>query len=134
MKSLMRTFSTLILLLFLSAVNAQEHGIPESQYADFIQTLIGGQREISVESGRIDLLTETHAFEIEWAPKWKEAIGQALWYALQTNKQPGIILILKEKGEYKYFVQLNSALQYAGLTGRFSVLRFPDDFRHLMGE
>ena len=111
---------------------AQDSLYTESDYANFIQTLIGGQREVTVESGRIDLLTETHAFEIEWAPKWKEAIGQALWYALQTNTQPGIILILKGKEEYKYFVQLNSALQYAGLTGRFSVLRFPDDFRHLL--
>ncbi|WP_171018846.1 hypothetical protein ACONUD_00725 [Microbulbifer harenosus] len=30
---------------------------------------------------RVDCLTETHAMEFDFAPKWAEAIGQALYYA-----------------------------------------------------
>lgn len=104
----------------------------ENEHADFIQTLIGGEREHSVESGRIDLLTDEYAFEIEWANKWKDAIGQAIWYGLQTNKKPGIILLLKSKENYKYYIQLNSALTYANLNDRIVVFLYPNDFRELI--
>jgi hypothetical protein len=70
-----------------------------------------------------------YAFEIEWANNWKEAIGQCLWYALQTNKKPGIIIILRKDSDYKYFVQLNSALKYANLNEKIDVFLFPDDFK-----
>lgn len=45
---------------------------------------------------RCDYETETHAWEIDWAEKSAEAIGQALWYANELEKKPGIILLLKQ--------------------------------------
>ena len=100
----------------------------EKDYADAIAQIVGGEREVSVYGGRVDIVTETHAYEVEWAHKWKNSIGQSLWYALQTNKRPAIVLILKEKKDYKYFVQLNSALVYAGLDDKIKVLLYPKDF------
>lgn len=100
----------------------------EADYAILIHAKTGGQREVTVPSGRVDILTDTHAYEIEWANKWKHAIGQALWYALQTNTKPAIVLIMREEKEYKYYIQLNSALDYAELTDNVDVFLYPRDF------
>lgn len=124
---------TNILLIFLPLLtNAQVSSRYEKDYVRHIQTLIGGQREVSVNSGRIDLVSGDTAFEVEWASNWKESIGQSLWYALQSNKKPGIILILRKKKDYKYFIQLNTALEYAGLQDKIKVYIYPQDFRKYM--
>jgi len=106
----------------------------EAQYSDYIQGLIGCQREVSEPSGRVDLMTKEYAFEIERAAKWKDAIEHSIWYGLQTNKKPGIILLLKSESEYKYAQQLNSALQYAGLDSSIVVYIYPNDFQNLIDE
>lgn len=54
---------------------------------------------IQPEGSRVDVLTDEFAYEVEWVSKWKEAVGQSLLYGLQTNRQPGIILLLR--GEAK---------------------------------
>jgi len=104
----------------------------EKEYTLHIQSLIGGETEISVESGRGDLLTKTHAFEVERASKWKESIGQALWYGLQTNKKPGIIILMTTSSDYKYFIQLSSSLKYAKLDEAIDVYLYPTDFQELI--
>jgi hypothetical protein len=43
---------------------------------------------------RCDCLTPTHAVEVDFGPKWHEAIGQSL-YNLQTGKKVGIVLSWK---------------------------------------
>lgn len=129
----MRILLLLILILFTELIYAQQpHS--EKQYVNYIQSLIGGKREVSVYGGRVDLVTADYAFEIEWAKNWKESIGQSLWYALQTNKKPGIIIILESQEEYNYFLQLNSALQYAGLEEKIQIFLFPNDFQELIDE
>ena len=122
----------LLFLLFLGNLSAQISNYSEKEISIYIQSLIGGEREVSVPSGRVDLIHDNVAYEIDWANKWKESIGQALWYAQQSNKQPGIILILKSESDYKYFLQLNSSLNYAGLNEKFKVLLFPTDFEKFM--
>jgi len=121
-----------ISLLYSSTISAQISNYSEKEISDYIQSLIGGEREVSVRSGRIDLVHNDVAFEIDWANKWKESIGQALWYAQQSNKKPGIILILKKDSDYKYFIQLNSSLTYAKLNDEFKVYLFPNDFEKFM--
>jgi hypothetical protein len=55
----------------------------------------GGQMEVVMsDNTRADCVTATHAIEFDFAPKWAEAIGQALHYAALTGKQPGIVLIM----------------------------------------
>lgn len=51
------------------------------------------------DKSRVDILTKTHAIEVEWAPKWKEAVGQSLYYAALTEQKPGIILLCKKTPE-----------------------------------
>ena len=51
---------------------------------------------------RCDILTDTHAIEVDFADKWAEAIGQSLKYAMQTGKKAGIVLKLKDRGDEKH--------------------------------
>ena len=47
--------------------------------------------------GRVDLLTDEFAVEVDWLGKWHEGIGQAVHYAHETGKKPVVALALKEK-------------------------------------
>ncbi len=88
----------------------------EAYYIAQLADELGGDVEVTVKGGRADIVTDNHAIEVEWASKWKNAIGQALWYGLETDRAPRIILLIKDKKkEYKYFLMLNSALQRANI-------------------
>jgi hypothetical protein len=100
---------------------------PESYYSGVLAQRLGGDREHKVQSGYVDILTDTHAIEVKRASDWKHSIGQAIWYGLQTNRTPGIILIMKTQADYKYGIQLQSALNYAGLS-QVKVWLYPQDF------
>ncbi len=47
---------------------------------------------------RCDILADTHAFEVDFADKWAESVGQSLNHAMQTGKKAGIVLELKDRG------------------------------------
>ena len=54
----------------------------------------GGTMEVLLQDGtRCDIITKTHAIEVDFANKRAEAIGQSLNFALQTNKKAGIYSI-----------------------------------------
>ena len=114
--------------IILGNINAQQF---EYDYVELINQHFNGQREFSVTSGRVDILTDEYAIEVEFANKWKGAIGQSLWYALQTNKKPGIVLVKKDLNQNKYVIQLGSALDYAELRQRIKVWVYPDDFQNI---
>ena len=52
---------------------------------------------------------------MDFATKWGEAIGQSLNYALQFNKRAGILLILENTSDYKYYVRVNSIIKHFNL-------------------
>jgi hypothetical protein len=57
-----------------------------------------GMEEVVLEDGtRVDCLTSREAIEVDFSNKWAEAIGQALSYARQTGKRPGVLLIVGPK-------------------------------------
>lgn len=65
----------------------------ESHWRDaFAATLEGAQTEVVVRGGRVDILTDAWAIEVDKARKWHESIGQALHYALYTKRKPAIAL------------------------------------------
>lgn len=59
---------------------------------------LGGRAEAKVEFGRIDVLTETYAIEIDFLKKWKEGVGQSLHYANATGKTACLALIVEHEG------------------------------------
>lgn len=121
------SFLRIILLLF-CCLTTPLLAQSEADYTSALAGYLGGQTEVSVRDGRVDIVTDTHAIEVERARKWKEAIGQALWYGLQTNRRPGIILIKEAAGDYIYGIELGSTLTYGQLSDRIDVWVWPDDF------
>ncbi len=49
------------------------------------------------DRSRVDCITSTHVYEVDFGRKGYESIGQALYYSLVTNKKPGILLIREKK-------------------------------------
>lgn len=122
---LVRALFFILMLTVCSGLNSQSS---EAEYRDIIQGYLGGQVEVSVTSGRADIVNNEYAIEVEFSDKWKNAIGQSLWYGLQLNKKSGIVLIIRDESEYKYLQQLNSALAYAKLNESIKVWAYPFDF------
>jgi len=51
---------------------------------------------------RVDVLTSRYAYEADYSTKWTEGIGQALAYAVATNRNPGLILLMKGADDERY--------------------------------
>jgi len=64
---------------------------------------------------RCDCLTATHAVEFDFGAKWAEAIGQSLYYSLQTGNRAGIYLILETPADRKYLIRLHSTIVHFNL-------------------
>ena len=64
------------------------------------------------DGSRCDCLTETHAIEFDFGGNWVEAIGQSAYYALQTGKKAGIVLILETIKDRKYWIRLNTTIRH----------------------
>lgn len=56
--------------------------------------LIGGRKEVVIPNGRIDVVTQDFAIEVDFIQKWHEGIGQALHYGSATGKRPALVLIV----------------------------------------
>ena len=73
----------------------------------------GGQLEVRLEDAtRVDLLTDTHAIEIEHAQNWKEAIGQALHYARLTDNKPGSSWSWRGRSAPKHLEHLRAVIAH----------------------
>lgn len=102
-----------MMLLLIPSVAFAKHLHPEKWY---VKNNCKGKIEARMPDGkRCDCITETHAIEYDFAPKFHEAIGQALDYSLQTGKRAGIVLILEKPQDYKYWIRLNSIIHQNGL-------------------
>lgn len=88
-------------------VAARASPAAESDYRDAWCSANAGKPELVLDDRtRVDCVTATHAVEVEFAPKWAEAVGQALYYSAKTGKRPGILLILKEPAERRFLERL----------------------------
>lgn len=125
MKKPKKLFCLILSFLFISISCFSQNY--EADFVKIIVDKIGGKTEVPVQSGRVDILTDEYAIEVDFANKWKQSIGQAMWYGFQTGKKPGIILIIKHKSQLKYAIQLESALRNYGLYDEIKVWRYPMD-------
>lgn len=80
---------------------------------DFQNTSCRGEIEfILPDRTRVDCLTDSHAIEFDFGTKWAEAVGQSLYYAFQTNKKAGIVLIFKKPEDVRYHHRLMSVIEH----------------------
>ena len=89
---------------------------PESAYRDAWCAKARGQTEFVLrDKTRVDCLTANYAVEIEFAPKWKNAVGQALHYARLSGEQPAIVLIIEKEKQWKYYRSLQKIAKKDGI-------------------
>ncbi|GMU92857.1 MAG: hypothetical protein AMXMBFR4_19150 [Candidatus Hydrogenedentota bacterium] len=69
----------------------------EKYWSAALADYLGGDTEITVNGGRIDVLTDIYAIEVDRMDKWHEAIGQSVHYASQTGRTPCVAIILPSK-------------------------------------
>jgi hypothetical protein len=81
----------------------------ESTWSAALADVLGGETEVSVEYGRVDVVSALYAVEVDRLNKWHEAIGQALHYASATKKSPVVALIVPDIAaadiDKLYFIQ-----------------------------
>ena len=93
---------------------AQESGQPEYRLPD---------------RSRVDCLTDTHAFEADWADGLKvyESIGQSLYYAAETGKQPGVLLLVRKSNSEKHIRKVKRVIENWNLPIKLVIKDVQDD-------
>lgn len=97
-----------IFFLFILLFNScdAKHLYLEKDYQNIWCTKNKGITEFRLpDCTRIDCLTKTHAIEFDFAEKWAESIGQALYYSYMTNKKPGIVLIIENPQKEEIYLK-----------------------------
>ena len=90
---------------------------PEAHYQEIAAKKYNGQTEVTMPDGtRCDIVTETHAIEVDFADKWAEAIGQSLNYSFQLKKKAGILLILEKPYDERHLIRVESIIKHFELT------------------
>lgn len=77
----------------------------ENSIAAELKTREGGHGEITILTGRVDLLTQSEVIEVKCVGNWKHAIGQAVVYQLSyPEKKPRIHLFGKSNANQKRII------------------------------
>lgn len=82
----------------------------EAYYVEnWCKTGFGIREFMLLDKTRVDCLTKDYAIEFDFAHKWAESIGQALYYSKMTNKNPAVVLILTKPEDIKYAKRIEKA-------------------------
>ena len=84
-----------IALVLTTSIQTFAQSIKESDWhVAFNNKILKGKVEVTLSSGRADIITDTYAVEVDKASKFKQGIQQALRYSKASNKKPGLALYL----------------------------------------
>ena len=107
-------------LLFFTLIFAfanAKHLHKERMYQEIFCSKVHGQLEYRLpDRTRVDCLTSTYAFEVDFGRKAFEAIGQALYYSMMTGKKPGIVLIQETKSDNRYIGRIKKLAKDYGIS------------------
>lgn len=96
----------IILLLIALPVEAK-HLHKEKEYQKVWCDANNGIMEYKLDDNtRVDCLTKKLAVEFDFAPKWSECVGQAIYYGKKTHRTPACVLILEQHDDIRYFYRL----------------------------
>ena len=77
--------------------------MPEHFYVDnWCKMEFGRKEAVLWDMTRVDCLTKDYAIEFDFAKKWAESVGQSIYYAELTHKNPAVVLILKNWTDLRY--------------------------------
>ena len=112
----MKTIIILSIVFLLPSPLSAKREHPEKWYQKKWCEEHSGKIEVVLPNGtRCDCVTDTHAIEFDFGNKWTEAVGQSMYYSLQTEKKAGIVLILETMEDQKYWMRLNRTVEYFNL-------------------
>lgn len=83
-------------LLFIFATAALVQADERTECARLAPKYAAEVEAVMPDGSRCDLLTAEYAIEVDWAPKWKESVGQAALYAIWTGRKPAVLLLVKD--------------------------------------
>ena len=112
MKRVIAAAALAVVLMVPAAGWAQREHVYQQRWCDEWN---GVMESMMPDHTRCDCETDTHAIEFDHAAKWTEAVGQSLYYSLQTGKRAGIVLIVENDDDLRYWFRLNSVVQHFGL-------------------
>ena len=108
---IMRFLFFSLLALSLMGCGATPKKYHERYYQTQICNQLNGEMEyVLSDRTRVDCLSDEYAMEVDFAKKWAESIGQALYYAYMTNKKPAVGLIVGKKDK-RYLKRLDTIAQ-----------------------
>jgi len=92
-------------------------GITESHWQVALnKKTFNGKMEVTVATGRIDIVTDTQVIEVDKISKYAEGIAQALKYADATGKQPVLAVYIDgEKEGYKLLQEAGKSCKENGV-------------------
>lgn len=97
-----------VIIILSAQISFAAHIHKEKVYQDVWCDSAGGIKEYRLSDGtRVDCVTDNYSIEFDFAPHWAESIGQSLYYAERTGKQPGVVLIMENTGDDRYMQRLN---------------------------
>ncbi|MFQ5442610.1 MAG: hypothetical protein ACE5EB_07795 [Thermodesulfobacteriota bacterium] len=115
----MRKFLILLFLIFIPDYGFSKTIHRERLYQESWCDRAGGLTEVTLSDfSRVDCLTDEYAVEMDFARKWAEAVGQALFYGSMTGRRPAIVLILENDGDRRYLKRLYLTIEKWGLPVR----------------
>jgi hypothetical protein len=96
----------------------------EDDWSAWLAVGLDGQDTVTLSDGtEADILTETHAIEVDWIrdrhkhAKWYEAQGQAYLYAALTDREPMAVYLCREPDrEQKYVDQAALSHELSGMS------------------
>ncbi len=113
----MKSFRIFLILSLLPFLIGLTPSITENHWqVAFNKKVTKGQLEYPVRGGRVDILTDYYAIEVEKISTWKNGIIQALIYAKSTNKQAGLALYIdRDAKAFEKFTQAKVSCEQKGI-------------------
>lgn len=107
---------TMLVLLLLGGVANAAHFHLEKVYQEVWCSQHNGQLEFPLDDlTRVDCLTDDYAIEFDYAYKWAESVGQALYFAAKTGKAPGVVLIIERMIDRKHLPKIKLLAEKYGI-------------------
>lgn len=118
MKILTALLISIVFSLYVFAQTPKNHKYFEKDYQRvWCNANCGSMEVILPDKARVDGVTKTHAIEFDFAPKWAESIGQALYYGRVLHKTPRIVLIIENaEKDQKYVNRVKAVAEIYGIT------------------
>lgn len=88
---------------------------PISYYKNKWCQRMSGKTDVIYHKVVLDCATNDYIFIFEYSYRWRNAIGKALYYSLETGKRPGVVLIIEKPREQFYFKLMKNLISYFSL-------------------